>query len=588
MNRILLLIALTSLAQAQMINLRKIAYLSRGACGSYTRVKVFDANHNGKNDVIFQGTWSEEGIGAVGRVLFYENTALDKYDLRDSIYVCTCPSFYDIGYLDNDSLTDAVVQCNLGGVTSYAVVFESRDYYSYPTQIVWQWRYEINGGGVSPSFIADLDRDGRVDLLTVDNPVLYVFECTGDNQYQKVWWDTLQPEGAYLAAIGDYDQDNRSEFVMGTPSGFVIVYECSGDNQYREVFRDTLDTYGNFQDLWSGNDLDSDGKPEFLIASFRWPYGYHLFVYEAVGNDRYDYVLVDSIVSLEESKFKANGHSSCGDVDGDGKDEIVWAIADRFSVYKAMGNNQYQMMYRSPRKRYTSTHAVAYDVNKNGYAEIIESAWIDSPYVRTETTIWEIEGVRLHRPNGGEILPPGSQFPITWEKFSPPGADSFTLFVSFNNGVDYRTITTIRQSDDTLYAWSVPDTLADSVKLMIWAYGPPRAGQDVPRGTAWDFSDSCFAIRQTAVGEEAMGNRQWAGLQIRQNPTRKALGVRQGAGGNGQEVKLRIYDISGKMVKELGKVPAERWVTVELNPGVYFVRLETDGKAATQKVVIVR
>jgi len=578
------------LAAGQTIGLRKTAYLPRGASGDQGRVKVFDVNHNAMNDVVFSGWWRDVG-GALEQVFFYENIGYDIYLLRDSICLCTAPNSYDLGYLDNDSLTDAVVQCNLGGVYSYAVVFESPDYYSYPTQIVWQWRYEVSGGSVAPSFIGDFDRDGRTDFLTIDCYVIYVFENTGDNQWQKVYWDTLKPEGAYLAAIGDYDQDSAMEMVMGTPNGYVYIYECTGDNRYSKVCMDTL-PQPNLQDLWSGNDLDNDGKPEFLIGSFRWPYGYHLFVFEATGDNMYDFVLVDSILSKDDPKLKLNGHSSCGDVDGDGRDEIVWAIADRFSIYKGTGNNQYQMMYRSPRKRYTSTHAVAYDVNKNGYAEIIESAAIDSPYVRTETTIWEIEGVRLHRPNGGEVIAPGSQFPICWEKFTPPDADSFTLFISFNNGVNYQTIATIQQSNDTLFLWSVPDSLSDSCKLMIWAYGPPRPGQDVPRGTAWDFSDTVFAIRQVGIKEEVSRQKLEVTLRILQNPAlSKNLRIQYSVP-KLSRVKLSIYNTLGQEEIEVvdDNIPTglyEGVLTRHLEGGIYFITLVIDDKMASKKVIVI-
>ena len=590
MKYISTLFVLVALSSSQAISLRKVAILPRGAFSDYTRVKVFDADHNGKNDIVFKGGWTE-GNNTMSQVFFYGYDDYDCFRLRDSINICTAPGFYDIGHIDNDSLTDAIVQCNLGGVYSYAVVFESPDYYSYPTQIVWQWRYEFSGGSASPSYIHDLDRDGKQDILTKDCNVIYIFECIGDNQYQKVWWDTIDG-GASLGAAGDFDLDGANEFLVtnGYDNRVVRVYECAGDNQYAEVFTDTLPYYNQY-DVWPGNDLDGDNRPEFLIGCFHWPYSYYLIVYESVGNNDYEWTLVDSIVSKEEFKFKASGHSSCGDIDGDGRDEIVWAIADRFSVYKATGNNQYQMLYRSPRKRYTSTHAVAYDVNKNGYAEIIESALIDSPYVRTETSIWEIEGVRLHRPNGGEVLQPGSQFPITWEKFSPPGADSFTLFVSFNNGADYRTITTMRQSDDTLFLWTVPDSLSDSCKLMIWAYGPPRAGQQVSRGTAWDFSDSTFSIRQTGVAEDARYRIYDAGLKILQNPSlSKNLRIQYSVPKAG-EVKLVICNTLGQVEEVLVNQEMKAgkyWATVQkrLCAGVYFITFSTENTKITKKVVI--
>ncbi|MCJ7423931.1 T9SS type A sorting domain-containing protein, partial [Candidatus Bathyarchaeota archaeon] len=238
-----------------------------------------------------------------------------------------------------------------------------------------------------------------------------------------------------------------------------------------------------------------------------------------------------------------------------------------------------------------------YDLNKNGYPEIVESGdSADASRIVTRTVLWEIEGVRLHRPNGGEILTPGSQFPICWEKFTPPGADSFSLFVSFDNGRNYSAIASLQHSTDTLFLWSVPDTVADSCKMMIWAYGPPRPGQSVPRGTAWDFSDSVFAIRQTDVKEEARSKKLETTLRIMQNPTTKAQGVRLLSISHTPQARLQIYDVVGSLVRSFTMTNNQSPITLlwnvcddhgaSLPEGVYFVRLESAGSVITRKVVV--
>ena len=127
---------------------------------------------------------------------------------------------------------------------------------------------------------------------------------------------------------------------------------------------------------------------------------------------------------------------------------------------------------------------------------------------------------------------------------------------------------------------------------MIWACGPPRAGQQVPRGTAWDFSDSVFAIRQTAVGEEVRNQKLEVRLKIKQNPAlSKNLRIQYSLP-KASSVKLVLYNSIGQVEEVLvdGKLNAgvyEKTFKQLLNNGVYFLRFETEGKAINQKVVVI-
>ncbi len=573
------------------INFRQTAFIPVGVEGCYGSVKGFDANHNGSGDLIFAALYATPPLRYY--TAYYEYSPWNRFILKDSITPINCDNPWDIGYLDNDSLTDVVCQhYDPDSLKSAIRVYESPHYYAYPTRLAWEWIYEFNGGAASQMVIADLDRDGHKDILTSDCYILYVFENIGDNNYRKVYWDTVWFSiGFGFGAIADFDHDGKVEFAFKTRN-YVSVYECLSDNLYDEVFRDTLPRIQNRNgvDLCTGNDLDGDGKEEIIIGCYGDPSEYYLWIYEAVGDNQYEIAFRDSFYPAV-GVWNGIEQSSCGDLDSDGKDEIVWAVRGNWLVYRATGNNTYERIFRAYPiwNRHFTTQTCIYDLNGNGYPEIVESG--DSAYGGggiTRTVIWEIEGVRLHRPNGGEILQPGSQFPITWEKFTPPGADSFTLFVSFNNGLDYRTITTIRQSDDTVYVWSVPDSLSDSCKIMIWAYGPPRAGENKPRGTAWDFSDSTFSIKQTGVREVASSEERVARLKILQNPARGEIRL-QITDNRSQKIGLKIYDVCGKMVKDIVFRPSEdgRYRTIVLNPGVYFVRFESKDKIITKKVVVI-
>jgi len=545
----------------------------------------FDTDRDGRQNLVF---------GAYPRpIQFWEHIDFDRYVLEDTTKWSV---LYDVGYLDGDSLIDMVgSQC--GGVYPL-YVYESPNQSMNPISIVWgdSLFYGIRGG-----YITDLDQDGIKEILFrysyLDQPPWYhncVYENTGDNQYTLIWEDTIHCSAYYVN--DDFDLDGRIEFATGYPYpgayGRVSVWECIGDNNYQFAFHDTIFGGDNNYDIFSANDMDGNGKPEFLFTSlFLFSGTAHLFLYEAIGDNIYDYYLIDSITGL--SMGVDHGRSICSDVDADGIEEIVWSSINQWHIYKAIGIHQYQRIYSSNWAGHQVTEMNVYDLNENGYPEIIESYQQNViPFIHN-TILWEIEGVRLHQPNGGEVLQPGQQYTITWEKFDPPGADSFALFFSSDSGRTYDTIVTSLTSDDTMYLWTVPNVVSDSCKIMIWAYGPPRPGQNTPRGTAWDFSDSVFAIGPVGIIADNRRQIKDYSLKIPQNPiTSNNLRVRYSLP-RPSEVKLIVYNALGQVEEMLVDESKEPGIhDIESNKslpsGIYFIQLQTQDKTITKKIIKLR
>jgi len=559
------------------ISFRKVTEIPSAAS---SRAFGFDTDQDGRQNLAFGGR-----IQQSVQIHFWEHIGYDRYILEDTALPWS--SIFDVGYLDADSLVDMVGnQC---GGWDPLYVYESPTQYSNPTNVVWRDSLFYNIGG---SYITDLDQDGIREILFrygyLDQPPWWhtcVYENTSDNQYTKVWEDTIR-ESAYFVN-GDFDQDGQIEFVTSNVYGRVYVWECIGNNNYQYVFCDTL-PHGNSYDIFSAHDMDGNGKPEFMITSL---FGKaRLYLYEAIEDNIYEYFLVDS-TGLPSNFYWSS--SCCGDVDADGIEEIVWAICNRWYIYKATGVHQYQQIYSSMITSHQITVMSVYDLNENGYPEVIES-WEQNtiPYSHA-TVIWEIEGVRLHQPNGGEVLQPGQLYPITWEKFDPPGADSFSLFVSYNNGLNYQTITTIGQSDDTMYLWTVSDTVSDSCKIMIWAYGPPRPGEQNPRGTAWDFSDSVFAIGPVGIFTDSRRQITDYSLKILQNPVTNNDIKIQYSLPKTTKVKLVLYNALGQVegvlvdgYKSSGVYELD--LNENLPSAIYFIQLTVDNKSIAKKFIKIK
>jgi len=562
--RILILIMLL-LNATNGISFRQIVELPSGGI---EKALGFDTDHDGKQNLV--DTWD--------RIYFWEHLGYDRYFLED-----TAPHswIFDIGYLDGDSLVDMVG--NLESSYPYPLyVYESPTYNSNPTNIVWQ---DTGFTYTYGNYITNLDQDDLKEILFGyynGRPHTCVYENVGDNQYTLVWEDTLHYLG--YAVYGDFDLDGKIEFI--TAGNYVLVWECVGNDNYQLVYHDSL-TQCNY--IFSGNDMDGNGKPEFLFPCVSYLYrDAWLYLYEMIGDNNYERFLIDSVTNLP---FDIVWHeSSCGDIDADGREEIVWSTFNQWHIYKATGVHQYQKIYSSTWTTREVTLINIYDLNENGYPEIIES-WIEM--YNHGTTIWEIEGVRLHKPNGREILHPNQQYPITWQKFDPPGADSFALFFSFNNGNTYDTIITGLGANDTMYLWTVPNVISDSCKIMIWAYGPPRPGEDMPRGTAWDFSDSVFTITDEGIETDTRHQITDYSLKISQNPvSSNNLKIRYLIP-RPSKVKLVMYNALGQLEqvlvdKEMASGIYEIGLKNPLTDGVYFIKLIVNKKTVTKKCVILK
>jgi len=563
------------------ISFRKVIELPSGRT---QKGFCFDTDQDGRQNLVFGAYADQHSI-----IQFWEHIGFDRYILEDT---AEFSQLYDIGFLDGDSLVDMVGNHN--GLWPYPLyVYESPTQYSNPTDIVWQ---DSGFENICGGYITDLDQDGRKEILfrySLNNgsPRTCVYENTGENEYDKVWEDTMYRSGCFVD--GDFDLDGRIEFWTGRAEnygGHVLAWECVGDNSYQLIFNDTLPRNNN-HDIFASNDMDGNNKPEFLFTCYNPSAGKAwLYTYESIGDDLYGYFLVDSIAGIWGAMFEQR--SCCGDVDADGIEEIVWSTFNQWHIYKAIGVHQYQKIYSSTWYLHDIKIVNVYDLNENGYPEVIET-WYRSGNPPTHSLIiCEIEGVRLHQPNGGEVLQPGQQYTITWEKFDPPGADSFSLFVSYNNGLDYQTITTIGQSDDTMYLWTVSDIVSDSCKIMVWAYGPPRLGEQVPRGTAWDFSDSVFTISEIGV-TEARSQIQEARLQIIQNPVLDGNLRFRYTLSKPSKARLVLYNALGQVEEVLVDKMVNPGV-YELKPnkflpsGIYFIQLQTQEKTVTQKIIKLR
>jgi len=190
--------------------------------------------------------------------------------------------------------------------------------------------------------------------------------------------------------------------------------------------------------------------------------------------------------------------------------------------------------------------------------------------------------VTVISPNGGEIFEVGDTCDITWLATDNVGVDSVGILYSTDAGLSWDTIAT-GEPNDSLYEWIIPSTPSESCLVKILAYDPGlNMGEDE--------SDSLFRIRTSGVGGSAPVIRPF--LTVSPNPFSEHMEIAFSPGDAG-EVSLRIYDATGRLVKEFIPPTASTALTWDgrdesgrkVRSGVYFLRFEAGEYRATEKLL---
>jgi len=492
---------------------------------------------------------------------------------------------FDAGDVDGDGLTDivgTVVDCVGDSWFNTAVVLESPCPDSHPSILKWRLRYSRNQSPYKFFAFADLDRDGRRDLFM---PGPDVFEARGNDSLVLAWEANPWVHGCSWA-FGDFDRDSLTEFAAGFSTAHVLENAIIRQDTYHLVGVESTGM-SNGNDVFSGNDVDQDGRPEFFIAYWRYAtMTTYLWMWEATAHNTYVHLQVDQVT---HSGVEWDCASGCGDLDGDGTEEIVWASTGLLAVYRATGNNQFTREWAwSPDHGGSGSMGIRFhDMNHNGYNDMVVSG-------NLKTSIFEVEAIRVMSPNGGELLEPGQVRVIRWRILTPPRCDSVSLFLRTDSAYQLDTIAHGLSPFDSTYGWTVPDTTLDSCRILAIAYGP---------GWQYDESDSAFAIGPVGVAApKLLAPRDWS-LSVSPNPAGTRAVVRYDVP-VASEVRLSLFDASGRKVTELAagthapgrySLPLGGLGHDPKSPdgfrscpaaGIYFLRLEADGQRLVRKLVV--
>jgi len=357
-------------------------YLDKGTEGGRGRVLVCDTDRDSQNELIF-GYYEN----LQEKIVVYELYPDSIFRLEAIIDTMTNEA-WDVGDFDNDGFSDLIISGDFGLPVVGPQIYESPDSFSYPSQEVW--RDTIGQAAVTPISVNDIDQDGLPEIVKVGaNGIDFViYESIGNNLYEKTYEDTVQGINTPLSTIafGDFDEDNRIEFVLGNLSDGAgganyWLYESPGDDAYEFIHIGTVLTK-NIKDCFSVSDGDGDGKIEFVVKGFVVPTArINAFIFEAISDNTYE--IIKSFDLFGGGINYYGGYSEAGDVDGDTVPEIVLEGCQNVYIIKSAGDDSFYLWDTLPGHS-SGSNVRIYDIDDNGLAEIIISG-------NNETRIYEYE-----------------------------------------------------------------------------------------------------------------------------------------------------------------------------------------------------
>ncbi len=182
-------------------------------------------------------------------------------------------------------------------------------------------------------------------------------------------------------------------------------------------------------------------------------------------------------------------------------------------------------------------------------------------YGDTTISLYISDRVEIVAPNGGEEIDPNTTYRIEW--ISDSTVEYVNLYYSIDGGVTWNLIEGGIFASLGYYDWAVPDVNTADALIKI---------EDYSNNIFYDISDSLFTIGNAGVLDLCNTFRiivpslSTNGINVRYNSHDSEI------------IKARIYDMSGRLIREETLHPGQnRNIHVKGN-GIYFVRVYDNRK----------
>ncbi len=439
------------------VNRVKYSPLSYQLPAGYWLDRTSDLNGNGFPELIINAT---DERGNAGPVRFYEFDGLDFKEKAASPYKLIPRDIY------KDPASEKTLFLGGYGVNSYLYASLPDDPFSLIEEKIW---LGDSVKGYWASRLTDMDQDGVYEVVikisdyasSVSHEQFQVFEFDGAGGFNVVA-ELPNPTngqnryGVPHSIIGDFDHDGHQEILLGDEDGDVFIYEAIANDTWTLTWQDSLPLMDAISYSETG-DFDGDGNLEFIVGchsntdDFNSEFEYdnrHWFfrIYKATRDNHYTNIFEQRFYGAESARDFASGVSS-GDLDKDGKDEILLSLFPDFYCLEHVQGNRFDFTYyRHPAQ---SDAVLVTDSDGDGANEF----WLsDGEFVHAFIMVGSETAPTV--PAGFTAKPLGpDRIVIDW--FKVPGADEYEIFRSMGEEKSLSSFTTLKSppfTDTTVVA----------------------------------------------------------------------------------------------------------------------------------------
>ncbi|MFO8144938.1 MAG: S8 family serine peptidase [Candidatus Syntrophosphaera sp.] len=260
-------------------------------------------------------------------------------------------SFWLLGAGDTNNEGQEILQ--LKGDT--AILLESQLTSTYPHLPIWE-DTSITGG-----VIADYSNDGQDDILLVKNlpteRVIQAYKRSGNiispkNMLHNTSETNVRNTFVPTIIVDNLDNDSFRDILTADTDGDIMIYEIRNDNIHELAWTHRM-SIGNTYSLATG-DFDGNGSKDFIVGGYLTDIldtNLNFWLFEAFRN-----TANNSYASMGTVMFNdvaSQNSIRAMDLDSDGKDEIILAIAPNLYILKYEGGEFKPQFYGNSFRTYS-------------------------------------------------------------------------------------------------------------------------------------------------------------------------------------------------------------------------------------------